>query len=284
MNNPLISVSELLEKLGDPQLVVVDCRFDLANTDWGRQSYAQGHIPGAHYASLDTDLSAPVEPHTGRHPLPDLPEFVERLAQWDIGDESFVVVYDTLGGAYAGRLWWLLRYLGHQSVAVLDGGWPAWENAGYPVEQGIPEPNFTTTAPIFTPRPNPDMIVTAEEVEQIRSDPSYCLIDARAPERYRGETEPIDPVAGHIPGAVNRFHAKNLRSDGTLRPSDGLREQFLALLGDVAPERAVVYCGSGVTSIHHLLAMEAAGLPMGRLYVGSWSEWIRDPRRAVAKG
>jgi thiosulfate/3-mercaptopyruvate sulfurtransferase len=201
-----------------------------------------------------------------------------RLGSWGIDQAAQVVVYDTVVGAFAVRLWWLLRYLGHPAVAVLDGGWQKWQQENRPSAAGI-----QTRAPkTFIPSPDDTMLMDAAEVERIREDPDYLLIDARSGERYRGEKEPIDPIAGHIPGAVNRFHGENLSMDGTLLPPDTLREQFQALLGLRPAENAVVYCGSGVTSIHHILAMQIAGLPGARLYLGSWSEWIRDPRRPRA--
>ncbi|NLG99411.1 MAG: sulfurtransferase [Chloroflexi bacterium] len=278
MVSTIISTEDLEKRLTDPDWVIVDCRFDLSNPDWGFAEYQKSHIPGAVYAHLDRDLSGPAGKETGRHPLPDLELFASRLGSWGIGAGKQVVVYDTNGGAYAARLWWMLRFLGHPAAAVLDGGFPKWQQEGRPVRAGVEQ-----RAPAqFSPQPDWGMVVTADEVEQIRRSPDHRLIDARAPERFRGEVEPIDPVAGHIPGAVNRFHGSNLSPDGALLPAGTLRSQFMDLLGGVPPQNAVVYCGSGVTSCHHLLAMEIAGLPGARLYAGSWSEWITDRTRPTA--
>lgn len=275
MYTTIISTEELATHLHDPAWAIIDCRFDLAKPDWGAGSYAEAHIPGAVYAHLNRDLSAPVTDQTGRHPLPEVDTLVMTLGNWGIGNNTQVVAYDTTGGSYAGRLWWLLRFLGHNAVAVLDGGFPKWQKEGRPVTGGVEH----RTPSHFTGKPDWSLATSADEVEQIRLDPGYRLIDARAPERFRGEVEPIDPVAGHIPGAVNRFHALNLSPDGTFLPPEILRAQFEDLLQGISPENAVVYCGSGVTSIHHLIAMQIAGLPGARLYPGSWSEWIVDRKR-----
>ncbi len=282
MNGPthetIISVEELANHLNDPDWVVVDCRFDLKDPSWGSQSYQQSHIPGAIYAHLDNDLSGPVTANSGRHPLPDVQIMAARFSEWGINNQKQVVVYDTSGGAYACRLWWQLRFLGHRIVALLDGGFQAWQKSGYPVAVGIE----TGSPAQFTPHPHWDMIADKDEVDRIKQDANFRLIDARAPERYRGEVEPIDPIAGHIPGALNRFHGNNLGADGKFLPPAHLRKQFDELIGDTPPDHVIVYCGSGVTSIHHILAMEIAGLPGARLYAGSWSEWIRDPDLPIA--
>jgi thiosulfate/3-mercaptopyruvate sulfurtransferase len=274
----ILSAQELAGRLGDPDWAVIDCRFDLANPGWGSENYRQEHVPGAVYAHLDQDLSGPVTTQSGRHPLPEVEQIVDRLSSWGIGRQTQVVVYDTTGGAFAGRLWWQLRFLGHREVAVLDGGFQAWHRAGYPTVPGVE----TRSPARFIPQPDWTMVAGAAEVERIRQDPRYRLIDARAPERFRGEREPIDAVPGHIPGALNRFHGDNLDPDGRFLPPGQLREQFQALIGGTSPDRVIVYCGSGVTSVHHILAMEIAGLAGARLYAGSWSEWIRDPGRPVA--
>lgn len=276
----LISTGELETILGSPQLVIVDCRFDLANTTWGYGAYQAGHIPGAVYAHLDHDLSGPVTSSTGRHPLPSEAAFFETLGKWGIDAEKQVVVYDSAGGAMAGRLWWMLRYYGHPSTAVLDGGYPKWTAENRPVRTGIE--NYPPA--VFRGQAHPEMLISLEEVEQMRQDPNQLLVDARTPQRYRGEVEPIDPVAGRIPGAVNRFHGDNLTGEGVMKPPEQLRIEFSALIGQVPADQVAVYCGSGVTSVHHILAMELAGLPGARLYAGSWSEWIRDPQRPVARG
>ena len=276
----LVSTDLLAGHLDDPAWVVVDCRFELKDPEWGLAEYQKAHIPGAVYAHLDRDLAGPVTPATGRHPLPDPEAFSARLSSWGIDGSKQVVAYDTAGGAYAARLWWMLRYFGHTAVALLDGGFPKWTREGRPTRAGV-----ETRPPVrFDGAPRSGAVADAQEVDRTRLDPAYRLIDARSAVRFRGEQEPIDPVAGHIPGAINRFHGENLGPDGAFLPSDELKQQFEALLGDVPPERAVVYCGSGVTSAHHLVAMEHAGMKGARLYVGSWSEWIRDARRARGSG
>ncbi len=279
MYTTLISTEELASHLTDTNWAIVDCRFELTQPEWGFRSYQEGHIPGAVYAHLDRDLASPTTPQTGRHPLPEVETMAERLGNWGINNDTQVVVYDTSGGAFAARLWWQLRFLGHQATALLDGGFQKWQLEGRATAAGV-----ETRSPVqFIAEPDWTMVADVNEVERIRENPGYCLIDARAPERYRGEREPIDPVAGHIPGAVNRFHGANLGPDGSFLPAETLRAQFHELLGAVPPQQVVVYCGSGVTSIHHLIAMETAGLHGARLYPGSWSEWIRDPNRPIAK-
>lgn len=275
----LISTAELAANLENPDWVVVDCRFDLAKPDWGEQAYREAHIPGAVYAHLDRDLSGPKTSQTGRHPLPGEAELFAALSRLGIGPGVQVVVYDSNGGAYAVRLWWLLKLYGHNAAAVLDGGFPKWQLESRPTSAG--EENNTPR--VFTGTLNSGMIADEHDAARAAQDPAGLLVDARAPERYRGETEPIDPVAGHIPGAVNRFHSQNLGPDGTMKPPDQLRAEFEQLLDGADPQKTVFYCGSGVTSIHHLLAMESAGLPGGKIYVGSWSHWIRDPQRPVGK-
>jgi thiosulfate/3-mercaptopyruvate sulfurtransferase len=275
----LISTNELSESR-KPDWVIVDCRFDLANPDWGFLNYQEGHLPGAVYAHLDHDLSGKVTVQTGRHPLPDPEIFVKKMTAWGIQANTQVVVYDTTGGSFAVRLWWLLRYLGFFSVALLDGGYPEWLHEVRPVQTGVFQP---APAPIaYIPSVHSEMIVSAGEVERIRRDPAFILIDARASQRFSGETEPIDPVAGHIPGALNRFHAKDITPDGLFKPLPRLRTEFDQLLNGTPAQNVVVYCGSGVTSCHLLLAMELVGLNGARLYAGSWSEWIRDPSRPIA--
>ena len=266
-------------RLAEPRLRLVDCRASLQDVAAGRTAYAKGHLPGASFADLLDDLSGPIVPgQTGRHPLPSPETFAAKARAWGIGATSRVVVYDDAGGAFAARLWWLLRWLGHDSVAVLDGGFPAWVAHGLPVTDEI--------APLapgdFTPRPRVELLAAAKELETPQS-PSRRLFDARAPERFRGEVEPIDPVAGHIPGAVNLPFADNLK-DARFRSPAELRERFARALDGTAPEEAVVYCGSGVTACHDVLAFAHAGLALPRLYAGSWSEWITDPARPTVKG
>ena len=276
-----VTTSQLAAHLNDPLWVVIDCGFDLAAPTWGRGNYLSGHIPGAQYAHLDDDLSAPRTPETGRHPLPDPREMADRLSAWGIGPGRQVVVYDTAGGAFASRLWWMLRYYGHAAAAILEGGYGKWFAENRPLVAGQ-EPARPRVEFVFDM--HPEMVLSQAEVDSIRRDPSWKLIDARSAVRFRGEQEPIDPVAGHIPGAVNRFHGENLNSDGVLLPKSVLRRQFRALTGDTPIERTAVYCGSGVTSCFHIAAMHRAGLGMPRLYAGSWSEWIRDPNNPVAIG
>lgn len=275
----VISSQELAARLAEPTLRLVDCRASLQDVAAGRTAYAKGHLPGASFADLLDDLSGPIVPgQTGRHPLPLLETFTGKVRAWGIGATSRVVVYDDAAGAFAARLWWLLRWLGHDRVAVLDGGFPAWVAQGLPVTDEI-----TPLAPgDFTPRPRVELLVAAKELETPQSL-SRKLFDARAPERFRGDVEPIDPVAGHIPGAVNLPFADNLK-DARFRSPAELRERFARALDGTAPEAAIVYCGSGVTACHDVLAFAHAGLALPRLYAGSWSEWIADPTRPTAKG
>ncbi len=274
----LISTAQLAE-LRQPDWVIVDCRFDLADPGCGFKNYQEGHLPDAIYAHLDNDLSGKTTPQTGRHPLPDPEVFARKLTSWGIQSDNQVVVYDVTGGSFAARLWWMLRYYGHFQVALLDGGYPEWLHEGKPIQTGIYRPSPAPTP--FIPAIQTQMVASIDKVDRIRQDPAYLLVDARAPLRFSGETEPIDPVAGHIPGALNRFHAMNLRPEGIFKPRANLQEEYARLLEGIPPENVVVYCGSGVTSCHHLVAMELAGLRGARLYPGSWSEWIRDPSRPI---
>lgn len=277
----LISASTLMSKLNEPNLVVADCRFSLAEPERGQSDYEKAHIPGAIYAHLDRDLSSPViAGKTGRHPLPDIDQFREKLGHWGIGVDSQVVVYDDSGGGIAARLWWLLRWLGHDSVAVLDGGWPAWVAGNRPGKPGFesnPRRNFVGF-------PKSELVVTSSTLEKMIVESNGLILDSRAPERYRGEDEPIDPVAGHIPGALSAPYQDNLDIDGFFLSKEILRARFLTLLGSIPVDEAVFYCGSGVTAAHNLLALAYAGLGQARLYAGSWSEWITDPDRPVAIG
>ena len=281
MYQTLISAETLKENLDRKDWAVVDCRFWLAEPERGERDYRRAHIPGAVYAHLDRHLSAPViAGRTGRHPLPEAATFARTLSGWGIGAGVQVVAYDDSDGAIAARLWWMLRWLGHNAVAVLDGGWAGWQAKGYPARSGEerrpPRP--------FTPRPRPELLASVAEVEALRTNSTACLLDARNADRYRGENETIDPVAGHIPGAISAPYVENLTAEGHFRPAAELRARFAALLGDTPPQRTVVYCGSGVTAAHNLLAMLHAGLGEARLYAGSWSEWITDPSRPVATG
>jgi len=262
--------------LGTSQLCIVDCRASLQNAAAGKQAYAKGHLPGARFADLLDDLSGPIVPGTtGRHPLPELEKFVGKLRRWGIATTSQVVVYDDAAGAFAARLWWMLRWLGHDAVAVLDGGFSGWVAEGRAVTSDLP----TVAHGNFAPHIRPELLVTSAELMQ---SATRKLFDARAPERFRGDVEPIDPVAGHIPGAVNLPFAENLEG-GRFRPPSELRESFARALDGTPPEQAIVYCGSGVTACHDLVAFAHAGLPLPRLYAGSWSEWITDPARPTER-
>lgn len=275
----LISVSDLAPHTSDPNWLVVDCRFDLAKPDSGEQAYREGHVPGALYAHLDRDLSSPITPDSGRHPLPDPERFAQRLSEWGVSPTTQVVAYDADTGAFAARLWWLLRWVGHEAVAVLDGGLRAWREAGLPLSTEIPARQPTR----FIARPNRDAWVsTAEVAERLRA--GWRLLDARAPERFAGAVEPIDPVAGHVPGAVNHPLTTNLDANGRFLSREELRKRYEASQAGVSDDRTIAMCGSGVTACHLLLAMEAAGKHGAKLYAGSWSEWIRDPSRETAVG
>lgn len=275
----ILSVKESSKYLNDPDWGFIDCRFYLQEPDQGYQDYLEGHIPGAVYAHLDRDLSgAVIAGKTGRHPLPDIQDIAEKLSTWGIDRQTQVVAYDNLGGALSARLWWVMHWLGHDRVAVLDGGWGAWIESGNSQEtQESPRARAQ-----FMPELHPDLAVDTHFVEKIRMDPEYLLVDARSPERYWALEENIDPVAGHIPGAVSAPFSENLDEEGYFLPDEILADRFRNLLGNHPPERTVVYCGSGVTSIHNIIAMLKAGFDMPKLYVGSWSEWITDPARPTA--
>jgi thiosulfate/3-mercaptopyruvate sulfurtransferase len=263
-----------------PAWRVFDCRHDLRNTEYGRQAYARGHIPGALFLHLDEDLSGPANGSNGRHPLPDPEVFGRRMSACGVDATTQVVAYDNEGGIFASRLWWLLRWLGHDKVAVLDGGLAGWKRSKRALEEVVP-----TVAPRqFEPRPQDIAVNAAQVLADLRS-PRMLILDARSPERFRGENETLDPVGGHIPGALNRFYFDNLDDDGCFfKPADELRAEYAALLGGRPAAQVVQQCGSGVTACHNLLAMELAGLPGSRLYPGSWSEWCADPARPVATG
>lgn len=276
----LIDAAALRAVLDDPLLTVVDCRFDLADTDRGERAWRDGHIPGAHYAHLDRDLSDLGRRGRGRHPLPDAGAFCTSLARWGITPAHQVVAYDDNGGMVAARLWWMLRLLGHRAVAVLDGGIAAWQAAGGALSQAAPVVGGGRYEGAF----DAQMIASAQELEADPTHHDNLLLDARAGERFRGEVEPLDPRAGHIPGARNRPFMQNLEADGRFQPREVLAAQFHALLGDQSPAAVVHMCGSGVSACHNLLAMHHAGLTGSRVYAGSWSEWVSVPERAVATG
>src|SRR5688572_3183341 len=277
MFTTLVSAAELALHLEDPSWVVCDCRHDLASYHAGQREYDEAHVPGARFIHLDEDLSGPRTGQNGRHPLPHPLTLALRLGALGIDNAKQVVAYDSSGGCYAARLWWMLRWVGHSRVAVLDGGWQAWTDGGHPVSQ---EP-VAVTPTTYTLRPKPDLAVDAAYVASHLTDPEVAVLDARSADRFRGENETLDPVAGHIPGAVNRFFKLNLDDAGRFKASDDLRRELAALLEGCDSHGVVHQCGSGVTACHNLLAMEHAGLPGSRLYPGSWSEWVSDPTRPV---
>ena len=285
MFDTLISVPELAQRLEAPSLVILDCRFDLARPAWGEAAFGEARIRHARYAHLDRDLSGALRPDSGRHPLPAPQALAARLGSWGIAAGVQVVAYDQGPGAFAARLWWLLRWLGHPAVAVLDGGLAAWQAAGLEVETAAPAAAHPRP---FEGRPHTDALITTGQLEQWLTageltSGEHVLIDARGADRFAGRNETIDPVAGHIPGARSHPFTDNL-ADGRFLPAAALRERYLRTLGERRPEQAVCMCGSGVTACHTLLALQIAGLPGARLYGGSWSEWIRDPARPVATG
>ena len=278
----LITASELYAHRHDPSWVAFDCRHDLADHTHGARAYAAGHIPGAHFAAIETDLSGAKTGVNGRHPLPAPAAFAEFLARAGVTPESTIVAYDDAGGAYAARLWWLARWIGHARVGVLDGGLAAWLGEKRPIAAEVP-PVRASAAP-YPKRADAMPVVSVDDVQAGLPAGRPLLLDARAGGRFRGETEPIDRAAGHVPGAKNRFYKTNLQADLRFRAPAELRAEFLALLGGRAPQELAHYCGSGVTACVNLFAMELAGLAGSQLYAGSWSEWSADPRRPVATG
>jgi thiosulfate/3-mercaptopyruvate sulfurtransferase len=274
----LIDTDALAARLDDPSWVVVDCRFDLADTAWGERVYAERHIPRAVYAHLDRDLSGVKSGRNGRHPLPEPAALALTLGRFGVDERTQVVVYDQDSGMYASRLWWELRWLGHDLVAVLDGGFAKWFAEGKPTTSRVETP----AARVFTARPRADVMADAAEVDALRTRADARVVDARAPERYRGETETIDRVAGHIPGAKNHFFKENLDARGLFLSKEALHAHLDPTFGGVDSQRIVSYCGSGVTACHNLLALEHAGIHGAKLYPGSWSEWSSDPARPTA--
>lgn len=277
----LIAADELASHVNDPDWIIIDCRFDLTNAEAGPNAYLQGHIPNARYAHLDTDLSdkrpGPNGEFRGRHPLPAREAFIETLRGWGIHPHSQVIAYDAQGGMFAARLWWMLRWCGHENVAVLDGGLPAWQALGEALATDTPAPargSIALTEPLVK---TVDAQTLLENIEQA----TRIVVDARAPDRYRGENETLDPVGGHIPGAKNRFFRDNLQADGRFKSAEQLRNDFSELISQ--PKQAVMQCGSGVTACHNLLALEVAGLSDAALYPGSWSEWCADSARPVER-
>ena len=288
----LITPRQLGARLEERDLAVIDCRFDLMRPEWGREAHASARIPHALYAHLDRDLSGKTSAATGRHPLPPIDDIAARLGDWGIDAQVQVVAYDQSSGAHAARLWWLLRWLGHTRVAVLDGGLAAWLEERLPLDT---TPLADARAPTqpgrparrFDPRPDQEMVVSTAELEELIASGQIAtadqvLVDARSADRFAGRNETIDPVAGHIPGARNHPYADNVDTAGKFLDRGTLRQKFAMTLEGVPPDAAICMCGSGVTACHNLLAMEVAGLKGARLYAGSWSEWIRDPKHPVA--
>lgn len=291
MSAVLSSATELFRSRQRRHILFIDCRFDLSDGEAGLRAFHQSHIAGAVYAHLDDDLAAPVTAASGRHPLPSPEQFATFLARCGWRPERPVVVYDDAGGAIAARLWWLMRYFGLGPVTLLDGGFPAWQAAGGEVVDGPAAACAEPLAPAAVQRQfraASDMTVSVHELQAGLASGRWLLLDARAAARFRGENEPIDTLAGHVPGALNRPFDSNLQADGQFHPAGRLRDEFTALLASTEPatepSQVVQMCGSGVTACHNLVAMEQAGLGGSRLYVGSWSQWIRDPARPVATG
>lgn len=275
MHKTIVQVQELNQHLDDPDWVIVDCRYDLSDKSAGYRDYLNVHIPTAVYADLHDDLSSSATGGQGRHPLPGPARLNQVFSSLGIHQHSQVLVYDSASASIAARLWWMLRYMGHEAVAILEGGWLAWQAAGYETEQT----ERKNSPAQFEGNVRRDWLVSIDTVPE-----QALLVDSREPARYRGELEPMDPVAGHIPGAINHFWQKNLDTNGQFLASQQIRQNFLDFYGATRPEQVVFYCGSGVTACHNLLAAAHAGLPAARLYAGSWSEWCADPERPVATG
>ena len=282
MHTTLITPAELATHLDDPHWVIVDCRHDLMNPSAGSDGYAIGHIKGAVFANMDHDLSGPKHGDNGvfrgRHPLPAREDLIETLRSWGVSPATQMVAYDAHGGMFAARLWWLLRWVGHPAVAVLDGGLAAWQAQGLPMSDEV-QPRARGAITDQAPQA---ATVTVGDVRYNVKSGAKTLVDARSPDRFRGENETMDPVGGHIPGAKNRFFKDNLEADGRFKSPEQLKADFGALIDD--PANAIMQCGSGVTACHNLLALEVAGMPGAALYPGSWSEWCADPERPVATG
>ena len=280
MYDLLITPKELEALLGKENFCLFDCRHSLTKPDQGQRLYEAGHIPGARFAHTDHDLSDPPGPEHGRHPLPDWQRFCHWLEDKGVTEKSQVVAYDDAGGVFASRLWWLLTALGHEQVAILDGGLQAWQAAGLPLQTDTP----ASTRGDFTAQPDARQIATLDEVGAMLGEKNLRLIDARGKNRYEGIEEPLDPRAGHIPGALNLPFTENLNPDQTFLSPEVLKQKWQNLLGDTPPGAAIHYCGSGVSACHNLFTQKLAGLPIGRLYAGSWSQWCADPNRPIATG
>lgn len=275
MYTTIIDITTVNENIKHPGWAIIDCRYDLADKSFGRNAYLESHIPGAVYADLQDDLSGPPVTDHGRHPLPTPEQLNELFKCLGISRDTQVVAYDQVSGSFAARLWWLLRYMGHEAVAVLDGGWQAWLRADLPVQSGVQK----NKPGDIHGSARTDWLVTADRVPDVE-----LLVDSRDPARYRGEVEPLDKAAGHIPGAINHFWKDNLDSRGYLKDSEQILKEFQGFLAGVQPSAAVFYCGSGVTACHNLLAAAHAGLPAPKLYAGSWSDWCTAPGRPVVTG
>jgi len=276
----LISTAALASHMDDPAFAIVDCRYKLDDAEWGQREYAAAHIPRSVYADLGRDLAGPRSGTNGRHPLPDRHTLADTFGRLGIASGVQVVAYDQDNGMYASRLWWMLRWLGHDAAAVLDGGFAKWKSEGRPTKSGAEERQPRE----FIAAPRSEMAIDVDEMASRVGTPEWALVDARAPERFRGETEPIDKTAGHIPGAKNHFFQWNLDDRGLFRTPEELRARMKQSFGDTPADRIVCYCGSGVTACHNLLALEHAGLHGATLYAGSWSEWSSDPSRPVERG
>lgn len=275
----LVTAEQLQAHLADPDWIMFDCRHDLARPAWGEQEYRRAHVPGARFLHLDRDLSGPMNGRNGRHPLPDAGVLAEKLGKAGVAANKQVIAYDSQSGMCAARLWWLLRWLGHEAVAVLDGGWSGWIAESRPQATVVPEPANS----VFRAAPR-QAWVGADYVFSHLDSPGMLLLDARSPDRYRGENETLDPVGGRIPGALNRNWRDNLDADGRFKSPQVLREEIFPIIGETKPQDIVHLCGSGVSACQNLLAMEIAGLGGSQLYPGSWSEWCADPSRPVARG
>jgi len=273
----LICADTVKQHLYDANWITIDCRFSLIDSEAGAKSYRMGHIPNAHYAHIEQDLSSPVSLNTGRHPLPNFKQLIARLGEWGINNKSQIVIYDDVNGAFAARLWWLLRYLGHDTVAILDGGIQQWQQK-YTLTTSLPK----TKKSVFRAYSSHSSWLTTQQVSDQLARNKIKLIDARTPERFSGQQEPIDPIAGHIPKAVNRAFHLNLSPNGLFLDRATLHTQFNHLLGSAKPENSVHMCGSGITACHNILAMEHAGLSGSKLYAGSWSEWITNRNRSIS--
>lgn len=273
----LVSTEVLAERLEDPRWIIFDCRHDLADFSRGGRLYREGHVPGAHFADVERDLSGPKTGTNGRHPLPAPAEFMDFLARHGVANTSTIVAYDDVGGQYAARLWWMARWVGLDNALVLDGGFPKWIREGRPLSTAVPPLQPAS----LDGHADASRVWTTADVLRRSQDAAFALIDARTAERYRGEVEPIDSVAGHIPGALNRFFKANLNADLTMRPAAELKREFEALIGARRPQNVAHQCGSGITACANLFAMEYAGLAGSKLYAGSWSEWIADENRPI---